>query len=159
MTARTPRAPRGGAAPGWDPLRDMLSLKDRLNRLFENVLRKGAELDGGELAGWTPAVDLCEQREGFLIRAELPGVPRERVTVRLEGQTLVLEGERPAEARARGAEHLRIERSYGPFSRTFHLPAAVDERQTTARFHLGVLEVFLPKSDQARVSPVTIRIV
>ena len=159
MSERTPRAPRGArTATQWDPLSDMLALKDRLNRLFENVLRRGADLDKGEIAGWSPAVDLCEEREGFRLTAELPGVPRDNVTLRLEGHTLILEGDRPVGRDARGAEHLRVERSYGVFSRSFHIPAAIDERRVEARFRNGVLEVFLPKSPEGRSNTVKIRI-
>lgn len=159
MSGPSPRPPRGrGLVGGWDPLNDMLALKDRLNRLFENVLRKGAEFENGELAGWSPAVDLREDSEGFHLTAELPGVPQDRVTVRLDGPTLILEGERPVPQDARGAEHLRVERSYGSFSRTFHLPATIDEKKATASFRLGVLEVFLPRSAEARSSAIKIRI-
>lgn len=143
------RGPRGAAPTPWDPVRDLRNLKDRMNRLLENVLRRGDSTPDG-LTGWSPAVDLREDREGFVLCAELPGVRREDIRIRVEGGSLTLEGERHLEAEARAAEPLRIERSYGPFSRAFPLPAAVDAGKARARFHHGVLEIFVPKAAEAR---------
>lgn len=142
------RAPRGAAPPPWDPIRDLRNLKDRMNRLLENVLRRGDFAPDG-LAGWSPAVDLREDHEGFVLSAELPGVRREDIRIRVEGGTLTLEGERLLEPEARAADPLRIERSYGAFSRAFPLPAAVDASKARARFRHGVLEVFVPKAAEA----------
>ncbi len=158
MSARGPRGPRGeGPAAAWDPLHDLLTLKDRLNRLFENVLRRG-EFADGEIPGWSPAVDLREDEEGFVLTAELPGVRRDEITVRVERGVLTLEGQRPMDTDERDADHLRIERSYGPFARSFVLPGPIDESKVTARFHLGVLQVFVPKSSEQRSHPVKVRI-
>ena len=157
MSSRPPRTPRGVAAGAWDPLRDLLSLKDRLNRLFENVLRRG-DVSQDEIPRWSPASDLRENAEGFLLTTELPGVRREDVRIRVEGGFLVLEGSRAMEKEARDADHLRIERSYGPFMRSFHLPAEIDGRGITATLRRGVLEVFVPKSAERRARAVTVRV-
>lgn len=158
MSSRVPRGSRGeGPAATWDPLQDLMALKDRLNRLFENVLRKG-EFAGGGIPHWSPAVDLRENAEGFVLTAELPGVRRDDIRVRVEGGLLILEGQRPMDKGARVADHLRIERSYGPFTRSFHLAAPIDESRVTARFDRGVLEVFVPKSPESRPEPVRVRI-
>lgn len=147
MSARGTRSSRAGSpTSSWDPLRDMMALKDRMNQLFENVFHKGGEGPGEGIARWVPAVDLREDAELFVLTAELPGVPQDRINLRLEGRMLFLEGDRPADVEDRGAEHLRVERSYGPFARSFHIPAAIDESKVTAKFSLGVLEVRLPKT-------------
>ncbi len=159
MSARAPRGPRGESpAMSWDPLRDLMSLKERMNRLFETVLRKGGDLAKGEAAGWNPAVNLTEDREGFRLSAELPGVPKDSIALSLENGILTLRGQRPLE-KTRKADHLRVERSYGPFHRTFPLHAPIDQAKITARFHLGVLDVLLPKSPEARSAPIKVRIV
>jgi len=156
VTVRPPRAPRGEGAPvPWDPIRDLMALKDRMNRLLESVLRKGDGSPEG-LWGWGPPVDLREDREAFLLTAEVPGVRREDIMIRVEGGIVTLEGRRPLDREARSA--LRIERPYGTFTRTFHLPAPVDESKVTARLHLGVLEVFLPKSAGARASSIKVQV-
>jgi len=131
----------------WDPIRDLMALKDRMNRLLESVLRKGDFSPEG-LSGWAPPIDLREDRETFVLTAELPGVRREDLVIRVEGGIVTLEGQRPLDREARSA--LRIERPYGTFTRTVHLPSAVDESRVTARLQLGVLEVILPKSAGSR---------
>jgi HSP20 family protein len=133
-------------------------LKERMNRLFENVMSRGGDLGESDLAGWSPAVDLREDREGFHLSAEIPGVPRDGLSLRVEGQTLTLEGDRPLDRLEKTAEHLRVERFYGPFSRSLHLPAAIDEDKVKAHFQLGVLEVYLPKSMKSRTGSLKIAI-
>ena len=158
MSGRPGRAPRPVAAASWDPLRELAGLKDRLNRLFESAMRRGGTPGAGDLAGWSPAVDLREDANGFVLTAELPGVAREDVRIRLEGRTVVVEGERRAGRQSRGAEILRVERSYGPFARTLELPAGVAARGLTARLRQGVLEVRLPKTAQERSTRVEVRV-
>jgi len=158
MSARGSKGPGGfPVRTSWDPIQDLMTLKERMNRLLESVLRKG-DFEK-EVAGWSPSVDLREDREGFHLTAELPGVRREDLRIRLEGSVLTLEGERPMDDDTREADHLRVERSYGPFTRTFHLPSAVDEGKITARFSLGVLEVFLPRSADSRTRSIKVRVV
>lgn len=142
------RGGRGGAPGPWDPVRDLMALKERMNRLLETVLVRGDFSQDG-FPGWSPAMDLREDKEGFLLAAELPGVRREDIAVRVEGGILTVEGRRVREDDLRAAEPLRVELSYGSFVRTFPLPAPVDDRRVTARFHLGVLEVFLPRASEA----------
>jgi HSP20 family protein len=156
MTAKPPAG--RGPLPTWDPLHELLVLKERMNRLFENVMSRGGDLAAGDPAGWSPAVDLREDAEGFHLSAEIPGVPRNSLSLRVEGQTLSFEGDRPLDRHGKATEHLRVERFYGPFSRQFHLPMAIDEGRVTARFEHGVLEVFLPKSTRERSGSVRIPI-
>ena len=156
MSGRAPRSPRGAGTPiPWDPIRDLIGLKERMNRLLESVLRRGDFSTGG-LAGWSPPVDLREDRDAFVLIAEVPGVRREDLDIRVEGGIVTLEGRRPLEKEARSA--LRIERPYGSFSRTFHLPNPVDEGGVIARLHLGVLEIVLPKSSGARARSIQVQV-
>jgi|SRR5947208_873419 len=147
MRARAARPPRGVDADShWDPLRDLMGLRERLNRLLESVLRRGDFSTEG-LPGWCPPVDLREDRESFVLTSEVPGVRPGDLTIRVEGGIVTLEGRRPLEKEARSA--LRIERPYGFFSRVLHLPAPVDERKVSARLRLGVLEVVLRRSSDS----------
>jgi|GraSoiStandDraft_34_1057297.scaffolds.fasta_scaffold179170_2 HSP20 family protein len=156
MSGRVQRPPRRAGAPlPWDPIRDLIGLRERMNRLLESVLRRGDFSTSG-LGGWSPPVDLREERESFLLTTEVPGVRRDDLVVRVEGGVVTLEGRRPLEKTARAA--LRIERPYGLFSRTFHLPHPVDESRVSARLHLGVLEVSLPKSSGARARPIKVQV-
>jgi HSP20 family protein len=159
MSGRPSRGPRSPAeSAAWDPLRDLISLKDRMNRLFETVMHTG-DFSREEVTGWSPAIDVREDREGFRLTAELPGVRRQDVQVRVEQGTVTLEGDRPADPDARNADHLRVERSYGPFQRSVPLPSPIDAAKVTARMHLGVLEVFLPKASGARAHAIKVRVV
>jgi HSP20 family protein len=156
MSGRVPRRPGGaGTSLPWDPIRDLIGLKERMNRLLESVLRRGDFSTGG-LAGWSPPADLREERETFILTTEVPGVRRADLIIRVEGGVVTVEGRRPLQKEARAA--LRIERPYGSFSRTFHLPHPVDEGRASARLHLGILEVILPKSSGARARPIEVQV-
>jgi len=132
-----------------------LSLKERLNRLLESVLRKG-DFSDDWVSGWSPPVDLREERESFVLTSEVPGVRPDDLTIRVEGGTVTLEGRRSPETEARSA--LRVERPHGSFARTLHLPAPIDERKVSARLRLGVLEVVLPRSADARAHSIKVQV-
>ncbi len=146
---------RPAAPPSWDPIRDLVGLKDRMNRLLETILRTGDFSPEG-LAGWVPPVDLREERDQFVLTAEVPGVRQDDLDIRVEGGIVTLAGRRPLDRDARSA--LRVERPYGSFTRTLHLPVPVDEDRARARLQLGVLEVVLPKSSGARVRPIKVQV-
>ncbi len=151
--------PRGGDshAAEWNPLRDLLSLKERLNHLFEGVLKKG---DFGDLepGGWVPLADLSESADAFRVTVELAGVRRDEISIRLDSGILAIEGVRTPDPESREAGHLRVERSHGPFSRTFHLPGPVDQGRVKAQFHLGLLEIVLPRTPGTPGGPLNIKL-
>jgi len=157
---RGSRAPRDPAIPAaaWDPMRELAGLKDRLNRLFESTLRHGGSVDEAGLTGWAPACELREEAGAYVLTAEVPGVPRQGLRLRIEAGTLVLEGERPPAPETRKGQPLRVERQYGRFARSIRLPGGVDERGVKARLEQGVLEVRLPKSERGRTTAVPIRV-
>ncbi len=97
-----------------------------------------------------PAVDIVEQGDDLVIRAELPGVARDDIEVRVEDNTLVLSGERKREKECDEEQAYRVERSYGSFVRSFRLPKTVDAAKIAASYQNGVLEVRLPKAEEAR---------
>ena len=159
MSARSSRGARVEVAPAvWDPLRELTGLKDRLNRLFESAMRRGGAPGAGDLSGWSPAIDLREEAGSFVLTAEIPGVSRQDVALRVEGRAVTVEGERRTGGPARGADILRMERSYGRFSRNFTLPSGVDPAGTKATLRQGVLEVRLPKAAKARAAAVKVRV-
>jgi HSP20 family protein len=117
----------------WDPLRDLLAIQQRLNRLSPGP------------AGWTPPVDLLETPDGYVLMAELPGISQEDVHLELQDGRLTISGVRREHESACEQYH-RIERGHGSFSRTFHLPVPVDAEGITADLRDGVLTVTCPKS-------------
>ncbi len=130
----------------WDPFRDIVSLRDRMDRLFDDSLARirGGEEDFG-ISGWAPSVDIYETSENLVIKAEVPGVTKEDITVEVKDDNLCLKGERKFEKDVKEENYHRMERSYGAFKRVFSLPTSVDQNKVTASFKDGVLEITLPK--------------
>lgn len=118
----------------WDPLHDLLALHERLNRL-------GSE----EVPGWTPAVDLFETADHFVVSVELPSLNRDDIRIDVQEQTLIVRGERPCQTPG-DARFLRVERGHGAFVRSFALPQPVRAAEVSAEFHDGVLTILVPKA-------------
>ena len=138
-------------------LEELSRIQDRINSLFEQALLPAdyEERDGGMgLPGtWAPAVDVLETEDSYLLFAELPGVTREDIQLQVREQRLELTGRRQSLGENRN--FLRMERSYGPFRRTFDLGMPVDTDGITASFDRGILRVVIPKqSVGARTVPV-----
>ena len=108
-------------------------------------------------SGWVPPVDIFDRNDRFVIRAEVPGVSREDMDVRIENGVLTLQGERKREADLTEDGTFRIERTYGPFMRSFSLGTAVDASKITAAYKDGVLEVTVPKAETAKTKKVEIQ--
>jgi HSP20 family protein len=126
-----------------DPLQDLLSLQERMNRLFEESLKTRIDLDAAG-QGWQPLCDVYEAEGAFFVLLDLPGVEQEDVVVQVDGPSVVVRGQRRLGA-ARPERYHRMERSYGSFSRHFNLPASVDGEAISAQFKDGLLRLQLPK--------------
>jgi HSP20 family protein len=143
----------------WDPFRDLVSLQDRMNRLFEDSLSRSKTTDQEMAMGaWTPAVDIYETPEQIVLRADLPGIAEKDIDVRIENNVLVLRGERKFNKEAKEEDYHRIERSYGVFSRTFQLPGTIDQNRIAAVHQDGVLEVRLPKREDTKPKQIKVDI-
>lgn len=127
----------------WDPLGDLLRLQERLNDLLQASLAPGRPETVPLDAAWIPASDAWETADGFVVQIDLPGVEERDLTVQVEGERLVVSGRRRAAARA--ASFHRMERSSGPFSRTFVLTERVDADRVRALLRDGTLRLELPK--------------
>ena len=129
----------------WDPLRDLLMLQERMNRLFEESfagrLEEPAILGSGT---WTPLADAYETGEGFVVILELPGIEQDDVEVQVDGDSLTVKGQRRALGQRPDRYH-RMERSHGPFLRSFKLTDEVDPARVTAQLRDGLLRLELPK--------------
>ena len=141
----------------WDPFRDMVTLRDRMDRLFDDSLARlrGAE-DDMSLSNWSPSVDIYETAESIVIKAEVPGVKKEEISVEVKDDTLYLKGERKFEKDVKEENYHRMERSYGAFRRVFSLPATVEQDKVKATFKDGVLEIILPKVETAKPKKITV---
>jgi HSP20 family protein len=135
----------------FDPYREFASLEERLQRAFGQTERRDESL-----AAWAPPVDITEEKERILITAELPGFQQDQISIQMENGMLTLSGERKFEKESGDKAYHRIERSYGRFVRSFGLPNNVDRDRIQARFVNGLLQVELPKREDAK--PRTIKI-
>jgi len=129
----------------WPTFGRLANLQDELDRLFESPLQ-----------AWAPALDVQEDREGFTIRVEVPGMKREDIEVSLQNGALVISGERKAEALKEDAEVHRQERYFGRFSRALTLPTAVAGDKVKAAYKDGILTVTLPKVEEAKPKQITV---
>src|SRR5262245_49331070 len=131
-----------------DPFREMFDLQRSINRLFEDA--SGSVNSDTAISAWTPAVDIFEDENQFLIKAELPEVGREDVKVSLNENTLSITGERRIENEEKREGYHRVERRYGQFYRSFTLPPNADPERISAQFKEGVLRLSIPKREEAK---------
>jgi HSP20 family protein len=132
-----------------DPLREFAVMQDRLNRLFGNVYLR--DEDTGFRGSWVPSVDIFEtEKHDLVLRAELPGMTRGDIEVTVENGTVVIKGEKKFDPEVREENYRRIERSYGPFQRSFTLPNTVDAGKVVAEYKNGLLTITLPFKEEAK---------
>ncbi|HLA79499.1 MAG TPA: Hsp20/alpha crystallin family protein [Vicinamibacteria bacterium] len=135
----------------FDPLADLLSLQERMNRLFEDSLAAGgSEPRGLAASGFSPTADAYETADGFVLQVELPGIQPDDVDLQVDGDQVLLRGERRPTVTGRPERFHRMERPYGHFSRAFRLPQDVDPEGVQARIDDGLLTITLPKARGAK---------
>ena len=140
----------------WDPYRDLVTLRDRMNRLFEDVSGPRSEERDVMASAWAPSVDIYENENEVVLAAEIPGVDEKDVEIKVEDNNLTLRGERKFEKETKEENYHRIERSYGSFARSFALPNSIDADKVAAEYKDGLLTLTLPKREEAK--PKTVRI-
>ena len=134
----------------WEPLRELGTLQNEMNRLFNTVFDAPAPGNGGALRRWMPAMDLVETDDRFVLTADLPGLGEDDVKIEFEDGTLTVSGERKAVHEAKKDGYHRVERAYGAFSRSLTLPQGIDPEAVTASFDRGVLEISIPKPEERK---------
>ena len=142
----------------FEPFRELVSLQDRLNRLFNESYRPQGEDDWALGGTWAPAVDIYEHENNIVIKAELPGVDPKDVDIRLDNNVLTVQGERKLDNEVKKENYHRVERSYGAFTRSFTLPTTVDASGIKAEYKDGVLRVTLPKREEAKPKQIQISV-
>jgi HSP20 family protein len=136
----------------WEPFREF----EDMFRHYSPLLGRGMRREGGDVTEWSPVADITESEKEFLIKAELPEVRKEDVTVTVQDGSLTISGERRHERNEQGENEIRVESFYGSFSRTFTLPDNVDTKAIKAEAKDGVLKVHVPKTAAAKATPVRI---
>lgn len=131
--------------------------RDPFFRFVDSMLRDGWTGEGAESTGaWTPSVDVRETEDAYIVTAELPGLNKDDVEVRVEDNVLSLRGERRFENEENRDSYRRIERAYGSFHRSFSLPTHIDSAKVKAGFENGLLTLTVPKAETAKARTIKI---
>jgi HSP20 family protein len=149
---RRQRQPLGN----WSSFDQLNRLRDEIDHVFQSSFGNWG-LNMGFLEGWTPTVDLIDEKDKFILKAELPGMKKEDIDVSLHGDTVNICGERKKEEEHRAGESYRSERYFGRFQRSVPLPQAVDGNRIEAAYRDGVLTVTLPKTEEAKRKQIEIK--
>jgi HSP20 family protein len=142
----------------WSPFREFDDLFSRYNRLGGARVLPGDSKQGQTIADWRPAADISETSKEYLIKAELPAVKKEEVDVSVHDGVITIKGERRIETSNDDEKQHRVESFRGSFSRSFSLPADVDESAISAESKDGVLQVHLPKTEVKQPKPIEIKV-
>ena len=138
------------------PLRGVTSLQEQVNRLFNETFDRST--DEGSLSTWAPAVDIYETEQELVVKADLPDVKPEDLDIRVENNILTIRGERKFEKKVNENNYLRIERSYGSFSRSFSLANTVNTEAIKADYKDGVLTLSIPKREEAKPKQIKVQV-
>jgi len=139
----------------WDPFRDVLTLQNRLNSLFQDYNREGEPVS---TASFVPPVDIYEDDHQIVLKLEVPGMKQEDLDIQLENNNLTVRGERKFENEEKEENFHRIERRYGSFFRSFTIPSTVNPDSVKADYDAGVLRVQLEKRPEAKPKQIKVEV-
>src|ERR1700730_5040444 len=142
----------------WDPYRELNTLQDRMNRLFNASVSNEGRDESLATSGFAPAVDVYEDEHNVTLKIEVPGIDEKDIDVRVANNILTVHGERKIEKEEKEENYRRIERQYGSFSRTFTLPNTVDTESASANYDKGVLKVTLAKKAEAKPKQIKVNV-
>lgn len=142
----------------WEPLEGFTRMQSRINDLFGDTFGRSRTVQNSANGVWFPPVDILESKDSYLIRAELPGIKKENFNLEVKDGTLTLSGERKFEEAANGVEYHRVERVSGKFVRSFYLPQTVKSDDIKATYRDGILEVHVPKAEEAKPKQIAISV-
>jgi HSP20 family protein len=144
----------------WHPISDVtseiFSMQKEIDRLFDRF--QGGVTEESPDSSWAPAVDIIEEQDHFVVRAELPGVAKKDVKITIDNNVLMLRGEKKLEEEKEGKNFHRVERSYGSFYRSFTLPTSVVSNKIEASYSDGVLNIIIPKSEESKPREIEVKV-
>ena len=138
----------------WEPMREMLTLREAMNQLFDDSFTRPINMSGGSVL---PAIDLYQDDEKVVVRAALPGLKAEDVQISVTGDLLTLRGEFKLVNDPKDVTYHLREQHYGAFERALRLPAEVQTDKSKADFENGVLTISLPKAEAIRPKTISIK--
>jgi len=139
----------------WEPFKELVNLQERLNKLFREAFPRTQE---EATSVWTPPVDVFEKEDEIVLKVEIPEVDQNEIELKVEDNTLTIQGERKLEEGTTKEDYYRMERYYGKFSRSFSLPNTVDQNKIKATYKDGVLRIVLPKREETRPKQIKIEV-
>lgn len=139
----------------WDPFRELSTLQDRINKVFNDQFSRGESETG--MKTWAPVVDIIETESDLVVRAEIPGIKREDIDVEVTAESLTIHGERKFDEQSKD-KYLRVERPYGPFQRSFSIGVPVQPDKIKASYRDGVLEIVVPKAEEVKPKKIEINV-
>jgi len=143
----------------WDPFRNVAALQDRINRIFDESFTRTDDVDDDiSMCAWKPTVDIYETDEAIILKAELPGIKKEDVSVEINDNVLTLKGERVEDKEIKEGSYFRKERCFGTFSRAFNLQYRVQPDKIKAKFKDGILEIEIPKPEKEKPKQITVNV-
>jgi HSP20 family protein len=140
----------------WDPFKDLVTLREKMNRLFEDAVTSRGEQKDLITSSWAPAVDIYEDENQLVLTAEVPGIDEKDIEIKLEDNTLSIHGERKMEKETKEENYHRLERAYGSFYRSFTLPNYIDQEKIQAQHENGILKITMPKKPELKTRKVKI---
>ena len=144
----------------WDPFQDLRSAQDemaQMSPMLAHALGLHAQQGSGQTTAWAPALDISERKDAYLVTVELPGLKPEDLDITMEDGLLTIKGERQFTAESSEQQFHRVERRYGAFRRSITLPAQVQAEQIEASFDNGVLQIVVPKMEEAKPKRIQVR--
>lgn len=139
----------------WSSFDRLSSLRDEVNRLFDFSL---PARDSGLFSGWSPALDVFDDKDSLVVKVELPGLKKEEINISLHEGVLTVSGERKRETEKKEGESFRSERYFGKFQRSVTLPTSVDSSKVSAAYKDGVLTVELAKAEEAKPKQIAVSV-
>lgn len=140
-----------------NPLDHLSTLRDEIDRLFD-LSAPGVTRDAALFSGWTPAIDVHQDKDHVFVKCELPGMKKEDIDISLHNGTLTISGERKSESEHKEGEWFRSERFFGKFHRSVSLPTPVDSAHVKASYKDGILTVTLPKAEEAKPKQIEVQV-
>ena len=140
----------------WNPMRDMLSFNNRADRIFNDFFYPSRGMQMSKDSSWNPRVDIYEDEDAIVLKADLPGVEKDNIVVDVEGRVLTLKGERSSDNEVQEESYYRRERTFGSFERRFNLPDNVDPEKITADYKDGILKLGIPKPEENKPRQITV---
>ncbi len=139
----------------WSSFDRLTSLRDEVNRLFDF---SWPARDSGLFSGWSPALDVFDDKDSVVVKVELPGLKKDEINISLHEGVLTVSGERKRETEKKEGESFRSERYFGKFQRSVTLPTTVDSNKVSASYKDGVLTVELPKAEEAKPKQIAVSV-